>query len=42
MHRLSVVLTLVLFYSERYYSVYDTGNQRVGFAFTKYTLSESN
>ena len=36
------VLMLVLFYSERFYSVYDTGNQRVGFACTKYTNAESN
>ena len=41
-HRSSVVLTLVLFYSERYYSVYDTTNGQVGFAPTQYTTSESN
>jgi hypothetical protein len=36
------MLTLVLFHSERFYSVYDTTNQRVGFALTEYTFAEIN
>lgn len=37
-----VLRTHVVFCSERYYSVYDARNRKVGFAPTKYTHAEIN